>query len=197
MTDERMPPGADLERYVRELAEFVGLGETDAGIIRASAPVVLEREEALTSALYEHFLRFPATARFFLGPDGAPDRVRLERRKHSLGRWLRETAQAALTHDFAYYLLSIGLSHSHRDHGPGGTIPPQFMVAAMSLTQTALAGIFREALGDPERALAAAVAWNKLLLLHLNVLLIGYLLPRAATTREPERSGRAANPSSD
>jgi hypothetical protein len=51
------------------------------------------------------------------------------------------------------------------------------MVAAMSLTQTALAGILREELGDPEAALRAAVAWNKLLLLHLNVLLIGYLLP--------------------
>lgn len=183
--DERIPPGADLERYLRELAEFVGLGEEDAAIIRASAPAVLKHEVALTSALYDHFLRFPATARFFLGPDGAPDRTRIERRKHSLARWLKETAEAALTHDFAYYLLSIGLSHSHRDYGPGGKIPPQFMVAAMSLTQTALAGIFREELGDPERALAAAVAWNKLLLLHLNVLLIGYLLPPRTTPREP------------
>ena len=183
--DERVPPGADLERYLRELAEFVGLGEADAAIIRASAPAVLKHEVALTSALYDHFLRFPATARFFLGPDGAPDRTRIERRKHSLARWLRETAEAALTHDFAYYLLSIGLAHSHRDYGPGGKIPPQFMVAAMSLTQTALAGIFREELGDPERALAAAVAWNKLLLLHLNVLLIGYLLPQSTTPREP------------
>jgi len=183
--DERVPPGADLERYLRDLAEFVGLGEADAAIIRASAPAVLKHEVALTGALYDHFLRFPATARFFLGPDGAPDRTRIERRKHSLARWLKETAEAALTHDFAYYLLSIGLAHSHRDHGPGGKIPPQFMVAAMSLTQTALAGIFREELGDPERALAAAVAWNKLLLLHLNVLLIGYLLPRSTTPQEP------------
>jgi hypothetical protein len=175
--EERIPPGADLERYVRELAEFVGLDEADATAIRASAPAILKHEAVLTSALYEHFLRFPATARFFLAPDGTPDRTRIDRRKHSLARWLRETAQAALTHDFAYYLLSVGLAHSHREHGPGGKIPPQFMVAAMSLTQTALARIFRDELGDPAAALEAAVAWNKLLLLHLNVLLIGYLLP--------------------
>ena len=187
--EERVPPGADLERYVRELAEFVGLDEADATAIRASAPAVLKHEAALTSALYEHFLRFPATARFFLGPDGTPDRTRIDRRKHSLARWLRETAQAALTHDFAYYLLSIGLAHSHRDYGPGGKIPPQFMVAAMSLTQTALASIFRDELSDPEKALAASVAWNKLLLLHLNVLLIGYLLPPRAT------AGPSARPS--
>jgi hypothetical protein len=183
--DERIPPGADLERYLRELAELVGWSEIDAAAVRASAPAVLKHEGALTSALYEHFLRFPATARFFLAPDGTPDRTRIERRKHSLARWLGETAQAALTHDFAYYLLSVGLAHSHRDHGPGGKIPPQLMVAAMSLTQTALAGIFRDELGDPEKALAATVAWNKLLLLHLNVLLIGYLLPPATPPREP------------
>ncbi|MGH7385538.1 MAG: protoglobin family protein [Candidatus Rokuibacteriota bacterium] len=175
--DERVPPGPDLERYVRELAEFVGLDEADAVAIRASAPAILKHEAALTTALYEHFLRFPATARFFLGPDGAPDRARIDRRKHSLARWLRETAEAALTHDFAYYLLSVGLAHSHRDYGPGGKIPPQFMVGAMSLTQTALARVLHEELGDPAAALEATVAWNKLLLIHLNVLLIGYLLP--------------------
>src|SRR6185436_130113 len=131
--EERVPPGADLERYVRELAEFVGLSDADAAAIRASAPAVLKHEAALTSALYEHFLRFPATARFFLAPDGTPDRTRIERRKHSLARWLKQTAEAALTHDFAYYLLSVGIAHSHRDYGPGGKIPPQFMVGAMSL----------------------------------------------------------------
>ena len=183
--DERVPPGADLERFVRELAEFVGLDEADGAMIRASAPAILKHEVALTGALYDHFLRFPATARFFLGPDGEPDRTRIERRKHSLARWLRETAEAALTHDFSYYLLSIGIAHSHRDYGPGGKIPPQFMVAAMSLTQTALAGILRDEMGDPAQALAAAVAWNKLLLLNLNVLLLGYLLPQRATPREP------------
>jgi hypothetical protein len=183
--EDRVPPGADMQGYLRELAEFVGLDEADAAAIRTSAPAVLKHEEALTTALYEHFLRFPATARFFLGADGTPDRARIERRKHSLARWLKETAQAALSHEYAYYLLSMGIAHSHRDYGPGGKIPPQFMVAAMSLTQTALAGIFRDELGDAERALAASVAWNKLLLLNLNALLVGYLLPPRTPPREP------------
>ena len=176
----RKHPGADMPGFIRDLAAFVGFDEAAMAAVRASAPAVLKHEAALTAAVYEHFLKFPASARFFLGPDGEPDRARIERRRHSLGRWLRESAEAALTHDFAYYLLAVGLSHSHRDHGPGGKIPPQFMIAAMSLTQTALAGVFRDELGDAERALAAAVAWNKLLLLHLNVLMIGYLLPARA-----------------
>jgi Protoglobin len=170
-------PATDMPRFVRELAEFVGFDEGEAAIVRRTAPAVLAREEALTAALYEHFLRFPASARFFLGPDGEPDRVRIERRRHSLARWLRETAQAALTHEHAYYLLTIGLSHSHRPHGPGGVVLPHFMVGAMSLTQTALADAFAVEL-PPAEALAASRAWNKLLLVHLAALLLGYLPAR-------------------
>ena len=178
---ERAHPGANMERFVREQMAFVGLGEADTETIRRTAPLLLRHEAAITEALYDHFLRFPETRRFFVGEDGAPDLPRLERRKHSLGRWLRETADVAMTHGFVYYLLAIALSHSHREHGPGGKIPPQLMVGAMSLAQTAVAGVLREELADPSEALDASLAWNKLLLVHLNVLLLGYLLP----PREP------------
>jgi hypothetical protein len=175
-----------MPRYVRELCDFVGFGEADAASVRASASVVLEREAELTSALYEHFLKFPESARFFLGADGAPDTARIERRKHSLARWLRETAQAAVTHESSYYLLAVGLSHSHRATGPGGVVPAHLLVNAMSLAQTALAGLFAAALPAPQ-ALEASVAWNKLLLVHLNVFLLGYLppAPRAAGVAAP------------
>lgn len=170
-------PATDMPRFLRELAEFVGFDEAAAALVRRTAPLVLAREEALTAALYAHFLQFPAAARFFLGDDGEPDRARLERRRHSLARWLRETAQASLTHEHAYYLLAIGLSHSHRPHGPGGVVPAHLVVGAMSLTQTALADAFAAELPAGE-ALAASGAWNKLLLVHLAALLLGYLPPR-------------------
>lgn len=179
---QRYHPGADLEGFVRELTAFVGIDQTDIDLIRRTADVVLKHERDLTESLYEHFLKFPATARFFLKDDGTPDAQRLERRKHSLGRWLRDTAEASMTHDFVYYLLSVSLSHSHRQYGPGGKIPPQFMVGAMSLAQTALARIFQQELNDLQQAFEATLAWNKLLLVHLNVLLLGYLLPPRPTS---------------
>jgi hypothetical protein len=175
--EPRAHPGADMEGFVRELVAFVGLDDADVTIIRRTAPLILKHERTLTSALYEHFLKFPYTARFFLNVDGRPDEQRLERRKHSLGRWLRETAEAAMTYEFVYYLLAVSLSHSHRAQGPGGTIPPQFMVGAMSLAQTTFAHLLRDEMDDVTEAFAAAIAWNKLLLLHLNVLLLGYFLP--------------------
>ena len=177
---ERVHPGADMERYVREQVEFVGLDDADVAVIRRTAPLVLAHEAELTTALYDHFLKFPATAQFFVREDGSPDRERIERRKHSLGRWIRETAEVAMGKGFVYYLLGVALSHSHREYGPGGKIPPQFMIGAMSLTQTALAGVLVSELADPRDALQAATAWNKLLLVHLNVLLLGYMLPPSA-----------------
>lgn len=181
-SEQRYPPGADMEGFVRELMAFVELGDTDVALIRCTAPLLLKHEGAITEAIYEHFLKFPATARFFLLEDGMPDRQRLERRKHSLGRWLRDTAEAAMTHDFAYYLLAVGLSHSHRTFGPGGRVPPHFLVGAMSLVQTAFARILEAELDDRQQAFEAALAWNKLLLVHLNVLLLGYLLPQRPTS---------------
>ncbi len=165
---------ADLPHVLQELADFVGFGDADAEAIRRTAPLVLEHQDRLTSALYDHFLRYPQAARFFVLEDGTPDVERLERRKHSLGRWLRETAEAALGTETAYYLLAMGLSHSHRTWGRGGAVPADLMVGTMSLTQTALANLFAASRPAAE-ALAASAAWNKLLLIHLTVLLRGYL----------------------
>jgi len=173
----RAHPGADMEGFVREQMAFVGLAEADAEAIRRTAPIVLAHESALTAALYEHFLHFPASARFFLREDGMPDRERIERRRHSLTRWLTEIARVTLGEGVPYYLLGVALSHSHRQSRPGGTIPQELMVGAMSLTQSALAQLLEAELPDPREALHATTAWNKLLLVHLNILLLGYLLP--------------------
>jgi hypothetical protein len=171
---------------MRELAAFVQLDERDLEAVRTSAPLVLRHEAALTAAVYEHFLAHPVAARFFLDPDGAPDRERLERRRHSLARWLRETAQASLDTGGLYGLLGVGLAHSHRLHAPGGAIPPELMVGAMSLVQSAIGRILQEELGDPRAALVASIAWNKLLLLQLNVLLHGYFVTwREAVSGRP------------
>ena len=62
-------------------------------------------------------------------------------------------------------------------HLPGGTIPPHLMIGAMSLAQSALVGVFGAEL-PPDEATAASVAWNKLLLVHLSVLLLSYFPPR-------------------
>jgi hypothetical protein len=75
--------------------------------------------------------------------------------------------------------------HSHRNFGPGGKVPPHLIVGAISLAQSAFARILREELRELTEASEASLAWNNLLLIHLNVLLIGYLLPPRSTGERP------------
>jgi Protoglobin len=189
VTGTSRQPAADLGRFVAELARFVEFAEEEAALVRRSAPLVLRHESALTAAVYQHFLRYPTASRFFLSSDGTPDVERVERRQHSLGRWLRETAQASLAPGFSYGLLGVGLAHSHRAHGPGGAVPPELVVGAASLLQTALARVLRDEMSDAGEALAASIAWNKLLLLHVNVLLLGYFIP----WREQQAAGAGSS----
>jgi Protoglobin len=173
-------PAADLPRAIREFAAFVEFGDRDVDTIRRTATLILAHERELTAAVYNHFLAHPQSARFFLDEAGAPDVERVERRRHSLGHWLRRSAEAGLDPETAYYLLGIGLSHSHRSWGQGGAVPLDLMAGAVSLIQTALGRLFSSEM-PAEKAMAASAAWNKLLFVHLSVFLVGYGLPRAGS----------------
>jgi hypothetical protein len=162
---------------MREMAEFTGLTTEDLDLVRSTGPLVLEHAEALTSAVYDHFLRFPSTRKFFLADDGSVDQERLARRKHSLARWLRHSAEFQIEGDLPVQLLATALVHSHppthRAHL--GSVPSRFMIGTISFAQTALAGVLRQGLADPEQAWRASLAWNKLLMVELDTLLAGYV----------------------
>ena len=167
-------PGTDMARYVRELMAFCRARGRRLVAIRQSAPFVLATSGAHHGALRS----LPAVSRqraVLSGEDGRRTCARLERRKHSLGRWLRETAEVATR---AGLLLlpardrAVAQSPGARAGRRGAGAPHG---GAMSLAQSALAGVFAADMADPREALAASVAWNKLLLVQLNVLLLGYL----------------------
>jgi len=69
-----------------------------------------------------------------------------------------------------------------------GSVPSRFMVGSMSFLQTVLADLFQEELKDPREAHAASVAWNKLLMVQLDILQAGYIneTPTEASERTPE-----------
>ena len=48
----------------------------------------------------------------------------------------------------------------------------------MSIAQTVFARLLQAECGDLHEAFEASLAWNKLLLVHLNVLLLGYFCRR-------------------
>ena len=162
---------------LEEMANFVALTEEEQQLIRASSPTIMEHAEALTDAVYDHFLKFPQARKFFVTETDEVDEERLARHKHTLIRWLRDTASCQLDESFAVYLLAIGISHSypptHRGHL--GVIPSCYMIGTISFAQTAIADLLRHQMEDTDLALRASIAWNKLIIVELDVLLAGYI----------------------
>ena len=162
---------------LEEMASFVGLTDEERQLIRDSGPLILKHAEGLTNAVYDHFLKFPQARRFFVTEDDEVDEERLAKRKHTLIRWLRDTASSNLDESFAVHLLAMGISHgyppTHRAHL--GPVPSRYMIGTMSFAQTAIGDLLRREMPDTDLALRTSMAWNKLLMVELDVLLAGYV----------------------
>lgn len=167
----------DWSARMREMMDFVGLEPADISLVRDSAPLLAPHVDGLTTAIYDHFLKFPPARRFFLTEAGEVDQERLSRRKHSLVRWFRATVDFKVDEDFPVFLLATGLVHSHpstlREHL--GPVPSRYMIGTISFAQTAITRVLHQEMDDPHQAMESAVAWSKLLMVQLDVLMAGYL----------------------
>ncbi len=182
-----MPGLADWAGRMREMMDFVGLTPAELTLVRESGPLLAEHADELTEAIYRHFLEFPETRKFFLDEAGEVDQHRIDRRRHSLTRWLQNSIEFRVDEDLPVFLLAIGLVHSHppthREHL--GSIPLRFMVGAMSLTQSAVAQLLRDEMTDVGAAWQTALAWNKLLMVQLDVLMAGYVTEQPFPPAKP------------
>jgi hypothetical protein len=154
-------------------ARVAGFSAVDAALVRETAGPVAAGCQAAAAAVYDHLLAIPETARWFLRPDGTPDEAALAQRRRTLADWLALVASADLSEETARALVRIGSVHATSAATPAGPIPASFMVATVAFAQGAIAAILRDAL-EPERAFEASLAWNRLLMLHLDLLLAGY-----------------------
>jgi hypothetical protein len=181
---------------MQELAEFVGLDQAGLELIQATRDVVLDHGEELTASVYDNFLDFPETRRFFADERGEINEDRLTRRKHSLLRWLRGSIDFQMDQDYPIRVLAMGIVHSHpplhRAHL--GSVPSRFMVGTISYIQSAVADVLRRELGDPDLAMRATAAWNKMLMLQLDIMLAGYVteVPNEAVPGGPQFTGPGA-----
>ncbi len=103
----------DWPARMREVAGFVGLDQGELDIIESTRDLVLERGEELTAEVYNHFVEFPETLRFFLGEDGDVDEEKLARRKQGLMRWLRGSIDFKIDEDYPNQQDSHGSRHEN------------------------------------------------------------------------------------
>jgi len=70
----------DWSARMKEVADFVGLDQAELDVIESTRDLVLAKGEEITAAVYDHFLKFPETRRFFLEEEGKVDEQKLDRR---------------------------------------------------------------------------------------------------------------------
>ena len=163
---------------MKELADFVGLDEAELARIQATRDLVLAHGEEITAAVYDHFLEFPESRRFFADENDQVNEERLTRRKHSLLRWLRGSIDFKIDDDYPIRILATGIVHSHppthRAHL--GSTPSRFMIGTMSYIHSVVAEALLAGMDDPREAALAVIAWNKMLMVQLDIMLAGYLV---------------------
>ena len=176
MTSAQSPKPIWPERY-KILLEFVGVSEHDLSLIRTTGPIVVKHAVQLTNEVYELIFDFPSAKQFFVKEDGSPDEKRIKDNKDTMIQWLYYLAKAPTNDGFARYLAAISSMHrSVPSHRPGlPSVPSQYVLGSISFYQTRLAEIFQDELTDQIEAHRASVAWNKLLIVSLDLLLGSYL----------------------
>jgi hypothetical protein len=186
----------DWPARMQELAEFVGLDEEGLELIQSTRDVILKHGDDLTASVYDNFLDFPETRRFFANEHGDVNEERLTRRKHSLMRWLRGSVDFQMDTDYPIRVLAMGIVHSHpplhRAHL--GSVPARFMIGTIGYIQAAVTDLLRRELEDQELANRAASAWNKMLMLQLDIMLAGYVndVPNEPVAGGPQYTGPGA-----
>ena len=181
---------------MQELAEFVGLDQEGLELIQSTRDLILTHGDELTASVYDNCLEFPESRRFFADENDQVNDERLTRRKHSLMRWLRGSVDFQMDSDYPIRVLAMGIVHSHpplhRSHL--GSVPARFMIGTIAYIQAAVTDLLRRELEDQDLAIRAASAWNKMLMLQLDIMLAGYVndVPNPAVPGGPQYMGSGA-----
>lgn len=181
---ERFKRGAaDADRYFHFMADFVGFTDEQAEIIRQTRFVVEKHIPAIVGEFYAHLLGFPATRKHFLKADGTLDQDYLElRMQHQVSFW-RRTASCEFDEDYARFVDYVGRAHTSLGADPKVYIPERYVLGMIGFMGQRLTEALATELHDrdPELEVRAAVAWQALLMVLLELLSRPY-----GEGREPE-----------
>ncbi|ETX08135.1 MAG: hypothetical protein ETSY2_07185 [Candidatus Entotheonella gemina] len=162
----------------QEMIDFVGLSDDERQLIKDSGPIVLGHVRKLTEGIYDQLLAYPESAQFFTTENGQRDEKRIEDNIQTMISWFRAAVTAPTNQGFIRYLVGISQMHAnipvHRSNNT--PVAPRYVIGTISYYQTNLDDILHQHMADPDLARRTCVAWNKWLLVILELMLANYLL---------------------
>jgi molybdopterin converting factor small subunit len=181
---------APVERWSL-LRRFLDLNRTDLEAMAATVEILMRRGPEFVEGTYNYLAAFPETASV-LGWESGVVEGHLEERRRFFAIWLARTLGLDLSDDMAAYLFRAGKWHA--GHGPRSIHTPEiFVTGSISLTHAAFSRFLAEALGDAGLIAQALTGWNKLLTMHLDLMLAGYHAARALAAGRGQATVRVYN----
>lgn len=154
------------------LRDFLNLTKTDVSAMLSTVELLFRRGHELVTGNYDYLLAHHETAAI-LGWDSGADETHLAERRRFFTVWLARTLGMDLGHDFARYLFRAGQIHAA--HGPRRVhVPERYVTGAVSLVQATFARFLSEEMPAHPQIAAALAGWNKVLTMHLHMMLQGY-----------------------
>ncbi len=161
-------PAAEWQR----LRGFLNLTRADIEAMLATVEPLFRRGHELVVGNYDYLLQNHETAAI-LGWEQGADEVHLAERRRFFTVWLARTLGMDLSDEFARYLFRAGQIHAA--HGPRQIhVPELYVTGAISLVNATFARFLAEEMPADAVVPAALAGWNKVLSMHLHLMLIGY-----------------------
>ena len=159
------------------LRDFLNITRADIEAMVGTVEPLFRRGPELVVANYDYLLEHHETAAI-LGWESGADPEHLEERRRFFTVWLARTLGLDFSHDFANYLFRAGQKHAA--HGPRRVhVPEVYVTGAISLVNATFARFLHEEMAGKAVVPAALAGWNKVLTLHLHMMLQGYQVARA------------------
>lgn len=162
--------------YFSSMTEYVGFGPEDAQAIRQTRPILEKYLPEIMGDFYTHLLRYPPTRKFFLKTDGSVDQEYLElRMRHQTNFWLR-LCQGQPDAELARFMDYVGRAHTARGADPRIYIAERYVTGQVGFMAHAITRAISQELhiADEDFELRALEAWNKLLMIVLEMLARAY-----------------------
>lgn len=160
------------EEEWQRMHEFLGVSADDVSAMVETVEVLFRRGPELVVGTYDYLLQDRETAAI-LGWERGADPAHLAERRRFFTVWLARTLGLDFSEDFARYLFRAGQLHA--GHGPRAThVPEMYVTGSISLVNATFARFLAEEMPGNPVIPAALAGWNKVLSLHLNMMLLGY-----------------------
>lgn len=168
--------GEDPQYRYEYLAEFVGFGPAEVGLIQAAAPHIGPHIPQLVERTYQKLLAYDATARHFVPPNAgfegaspgtlaalSPEHPQIQFRKDHLNRYFAQLIGRSYDAKMVQYLDMVGRIHTADAGNSAIQIPLVQMNALLGVITDALLELLQQIpLPQPQRDQTVR-AFNKLM----------------------------------